>query len=156
VPDVCDWCPGQPGIDRVDHPTGRGCPYIDCFGEIDVEIPFARNRSDPPSVTTIAGAMKTYGRVFVVGHAAADERDPTQLAEARAQSVVAALVAAGMDASALEAHAGSNVLAGSAGRVLVAPSAWCSRERAWDETSHEIRIVPRGELPSCPPREHAR
>jgi hypothetical protein len=30
--DACDHCPLEPGINRPDHPHGRGCPYIDAFG----------------------------------------------------------------------------------------------------------------------------
>jgi outer membrane protein OmpA-like peptidoglycan-associated protein len=110
VPDACDYCPREPGYDRPDHPYGRGCPYIDSFGDsgefLRVPIVFGKNQASTHVVLTdIATEMqKRSNHFFVVGHATADETDPEALALRRAQTIATALAAAGVDPSKLEVH----------------------------------------------------
>ncbi len=154
VPDVCDWCPREPGINRVDHPFGRGCPYVDCFGgSDDLSISFARNQTDPPAqLEVVAHQLEVSSRIVIVGHASADEKDPERISEERAQKVMNRLVSGGIDASQLEAHgAGADVSTSgaSAWRVDLVQAHWCQRTRAWDPVSRDVHAAPRGELSSC-------
>lgn len=123
VPDVCDWCPGEPGINRGDHFYGRGCPFVDAFhseGDAIRALSVALGASGawrvfdangvyrygaapapsklPRPIDHVAHAMNGAAglRFFVIGHAAPNEPDPEAAARRRAQAVVEALVAAGV------------------------------------------------------------
>lgn len=115
--DVCDHCPMEQGINRPDHPHGRGCPYIDAFADSGEflrgkAVLFARDSAKlPPRAPEALGPVASemtkqpaHLRFFVIGHATPEERDPEGLSERRAAEVVAALVALGVDRARLEPH----------------------------------------------------
>jgi outer membrane protein OmpA-like peptidoglycan-associated protein len=159
VPDVCDWCPGAPGIDRVEHPYGRGCPYTDSFHtEVDdfvqLTVIFPRDATTlGQSVDRIVAAMNAlpHNKFFVIGHAAPGEHDVDAIAVRRAQVVIEALVAAGIGRERLiEQSAGASHPSDVGGRAEFDVDYDRGRSRAWDVSSRSTYSVPLGELPTCP------
>lgn len=167
VPDACDRCPREPGVDRADHPYGRGCPWLDAFGEPNAYLqpPIAFRKGSAAldrSLASLALEMKrhTGERFFVVGNASTDEPDPEALAIARARAVADALAAAGVDPASIEVHSagatrpeydpgiGPNLA--QSRRVVLDVSRDHSRNRAWLEDRREVDYIPYPDL--CAPQ----
>jgi hypothetical protein len=154
VPDVCDHCPREPGVNSADHPYGRGCPWIDAFvGEHDALYPlgpkFRRGSA------TVSGDLadviremqtKPADRFFVIGHASEDEPDPVALGLRRAEAVASMLEAGGVSRSRLEIHSAGAThpeLGDSVARRRVTFDLFHdhARRRAWDEARHDVEWV---------------
>lgn len=107
IPDPSDACPREPGM--IDSEASRsGCPRFVRIESSEIRILervlFARGSDairpeSRPVLDAIAAALRSnpqIRKVAVQGHAAAEERDPWNLASRRAVAVRAALVAAGV------------------------------------------------------------
>ncbi len=154
VPDDCDYCPGQPGIDRADHPYGRGCPYIDQFTSTvafaGAPITFTSGLSYTRALDDVARGMKADTSVtfFVVGHATPEEPNAEALALQRAETIRVALVALGVAASSVQAF-GATPSHFQGKSVSFDASRDSARERAWDPARREVEFVPLPDL--CAP-----
>lgn len=179
VKDVCDHCPMQPGIDRPEHPHGRGCPHIDAFadsGEFlrNATVIFGRDSAKAPprapeALRDVASGMvklPAHIRFFVIGHATPEERDPDALSERRAAEIVSALVALGVDRARLEPHgagAARPVFSGEprgptlprSRRVELDLSHNHARQRHWSAERKEVEDVIPEDLPCDAPTASA-
>jgi hypothetical protein len=151
VPDDCDYCPRQPGIDRADHPYGRGCPYIDQFVStvefVGAPIAFGSGLSYTRSLDAIASGMRADAHVtfFVIGHATPDEPNAGALALQRAETIRSALVALGVAASSMQAFAASPSSLG--GKSVTFDASYDrARKRIWDPALREVVYVPLPDL----------
>jgi hypothetical protein len=157
VPDDCDYCPHQPGINRSDHPYGRGCPYVDQFTSTvafaGAPIVFTTGLFYLRSLDAIARGMKENASsvtFFVIGHATPEEPDPDALALQRAEVIRAALVALGVAPSSVRAFAARPSRYFPEKSVSFDSSHDSARERVWDPVRREVVFVPLPDL--C--REH--
>jgi hypothetical protein len=152
VPDECDYCPGQPGIDRADHPYGRGCPYIDQFvSTVDFAGPpiaFTSGLSyKHRSLEAVASGMKANAHVtfFLVGHVTSDEPNGDVLSLQRAETIRAELVALGVAPTAIQAF-GAGTSGYPAREVTFDASHDRARQRMWSPTQHDVVYVPLPDL----------
>jgi outer membrane protein OmpA-like peptidoglycan-associated protein len=116
IADACDRCPLEPETYNGSE-DDDGCP--DHLVRVNAtrivirpRIQFRGNSSVLPTDATlilreIAAVMHAHpelGRVGVIGHASNDERAPARLSQARADAVLRALVALGLEPARAEAH----------------------------------------------------
>jgi outer membrane protein OmpA-like peptidoglycan-associated protein len=177
VPDVCDHCPGEPGIDRGDHPHGRGCPYVDAFQDSaaflrDVTFEFSKSSASLSEAGVRRArelAPNLIGRddglrFFVLGNVSPDEVEDPTLGQRRAEAVVAALVEAGVDPAFLMAHdaqvaspvydaSRQNIDAPRSRRVTLDASRTHALGQVWNAERRQVENIVNGELETCPP-EH--
>lgn len=149
VPDECDYCPGEPGIDRADHPYGRGCPWIDQFvSTVEFAGPpvaFTSGLSYTRSLDAVAAGMKANAHVtfFLVGHATPDEPNADRLSLQRAETIRSALVALGVAPSSMQAFGAG---ASRDRNVSFDASYDRARKRMWDPAQHDVVYVPLPDL----------
>lgn len=164
APDICDKCPLEAGPNRGDHPYGRGCPVVVDTGSFyylkRFPITFEKNdvKLTSKQVSQLGFAATKMRdepgdlRFFIVGHAAEDERTPSELALQRAEAVKNALTAVGVDPDRLEVHAadashpiyfagGNEVDKAATRRVEMEPSTIASRHREWSAKTKSIEYV---------------
>jgi outer membrane protein OmpA-like peptidoglycan-associated protein len=114
IPDATDACPADPGQASVD-PKKNGCPAMVVIMSSGITIlehvHFARGSTQTspdsdPILRATAEALKadpSITRMEVGGHASTDDPNPQKTSEARANEVLARLVAIGVDRARLVA-----------------------------------------------------
>jgi outer membrane protein OmpA-like peptidoglycan-associated protein len=114
IPDATDACPADPGQPSAD-PNRNGCPQVVMIMSTGItilqEVLFTAGSTRPtrdadPIVRATADALKadpSITKLEVGGHAATDDPNPQRTSEARANEVIARLVAIGVDRSRLVA-----------------------------------------------------
>lgn len=170
VPDVCDWCPRNPGVNLPNHRHGRGCPYIDQFTPsaaflFGAHVVFDKNESAlsadaSKTLAALAAEMKRHPHetYFVVGYTDPGEHDREPLSERRAMAVMDELVGLGVERERLTAHGAADrdpvlqthYLKGTsapARRVEFDVTFDDARERIWNADTQKVEFRPKPDLP---------